>query len=426
MVQQLTELMGGTVTLTSEVGRRQHLHGAAAQPAPGPAPGGARRVLDDDPPSGRRLPARGADLAAAGRSARPRRRRGRPRAGSPPCRRGGGQRRPAHLPRRRARRRRTTSSSSATGGRTRGGAPRGARPRAQRRDDAGARRLRPRRRHPRGARPWPACRSSCCRREPASSETSTALGAGADDYLVKPFSVLELRARVASNLERAGARTQDASWRRAVLDGLHDALVILDLDGTVLEVSDRFTGLLGWSARRRPVGRALPVGRRRRRLAGAASRMPSPSPPRRTTSRVRSRRCCVTATGRRVVGSVRVSLVEGGRNRPARLLATVRDVTAEHEARERRATAAAWPPSWGRPTSSPTWWPPPSPACPCCSAVTPRSAWSRAAPSRSSPPPGRSLPTDLDPEVAAGSRRTRTRPRRARGRRRRRHPAHGG
>jgi hypothetical protein len=38
---------------------------------------------------------------------------------------------------------------------------------------------------------------------------------------------------------------------------------------------------------------------------------------------------------------VRVSLVEGGRNRPSRLLATVRDVTAEHEARERRATAAA-------------------------------------------------------------------------------------
>ena len=46
-------------------------------------------------------------------------------------------------------------------------------------------------------------------------------------------------------------------------------------------------------------------------------------------------------SGRRVVASVRVSLVEGGRNRPSRLLATVRDVTAEHEARERRATAAA-------------------------------------------------------------------------------------
>ena len=89
-------------------------------------------------------------------------------------------------------------------------------------------------------------------------ETSTALGAGADDYLVKPFSVLELRARVASNLERAAARTQDASWRRAVLDGLHDALVILDLDGTVLEVSDRFTELLGWSAADGPLAEPYP------------------------------------------------------------------------------------------------------------------------------------------------------------------------
>ena len=49
----------------------------------------------------------------------------------------------------------------------------------------------------------------------------------------------------------------------------------------------------------------------------------------------------VRRDGRHVVGSVRVSIVEGGRGRPARLLATLRDVTAEHEARGRRATAAA-------------------------------------------------------------------------------------
>ena len=34
MVQQLTELMGGTVTLTSEVGPREHLHGPAAAAGP--------------------------------------------------------------------------------------------------------------------------------------------------------------------------------------------------------------------------------------------------------------------------------------------------------------------------------------------------------------------------------------------------------
>ncbi len=99
-------------------------------------------------------------------------------------------------------------------------------------------------------------------------ETSTALGAGADDYLVKPFSVLELRARVASNLERAAARSQDAAWRRAVTDGLHDALLVLDLDGAVLEVNDRFTQPAGLGRRRRACHPALPVGRGERVLHG--------------------------------------------------------------------------------------------------------------------------------------------------------------
>ena len=171
-------------------------------------------------------------------------------------------------------------------------------------------------------------------------ETSTALGAGADDYLVKPFSVLELRARVASNLERAGARTQDTAWRRAVMGGLHDALVILDLDGTVLEVNDRFTRMLGWSDDDAPFGPPYPWDPDERpcgasfadavRLASASHEAPQ------SVEAVLVRR-----DGRHVVGSVRVSIVEGGRGRPARLLATLRDVTAEHEARGRRATAAA-------------------------------------------------------------------------------------
>ncbi len=171
-------------------------------------------------------------------------------------------------------------------------------------------------------------------------ETSTALGAGADDYLVKPFSVLELRARVASNLERAASRTQDASWRRAVLDGLHDALVILDLDGTVLEVSDRFTELLGWSAADGPLAEPYPwdvaEGGSRGGFADAVALAAASHD---GTGPVET--ALLHRSGRRVVASVRVSLVEGGRNRPSRLLATVRDVTAEHEARERRATAAA-------------------------------------------------------------------------------------
>ncbi|MFL6176059.1 MAG: ATP-binding protein [Ornithinibacter sp.] len=171
-------------------------------------------------------------------------------------------------------------------------------------------------------------------------ETSSALGAGADDYLVKPFSVLELRARVASNLERAAARSQDAAWRRAVTDGLHDALLVLDLDGTVLEVNDRFTALLGWDAADGPVARPYPWDAAPGGPAaglGAAVDLATASPDGTSALEVALRH----RDGRRVVGSVRVSTVHGGRGRPTRLLATVRDVTAEHEARRRRATAAA-------------------------------------------------------------------------------------
>ena len=172
------------------------------------------------------------------------------------------------------------------------------------------------------------------------TETSTALGAGADDYLVKPFSVLELRARVASNLERAAARSQDASWRRAVTDGLHDALLVLDLDGTVLEVNDRFTDLLGWSAPDGPFARPYPWDSSGEgSLAGFADAVDLA-----TSSEDGSASAEVVLghrDGRRVVGSVRVNTVQGGRGRPSRLLATVRDVTAEHEARRRRARAAA-------------------------------------------------------------------------------------
>ncbi len=171
-------------------------------------------------------------------------------------------------------------------------------------------------------------------------ETSTALGAGADDYLVKPFSVLELRARVASNLERAAARSQDAAWRRAVTDGLHDALLVLDLDGTVLEVNDRFTHLLGWDAADGPFTRPYPwdsaSGGPAAGFADAVD-LATASPDGTSAVEVALRH----RDGRQVIGSVRVGTVHGGRGRPTRLLATVRDVTAEHEARRRRAMAAA-------------------------------------------------------------------------------------
>jgi PAS domain S-box-containing protein len=81
----------------------------------------------------------------------------------------------------------------------------------------------------------------------AGEEASIAgMAAGADDYLAKPFSASELFARVHANLELARLRTQDASWRRVLMDTIQDALAVSDSDGMLLEVNDAFRELVGY------------------------------------------------------------------------------------------------------------------------------------------------------------------------------------
>ncbi|MGQ0845638.1 MAG: SpoIIE family protein phosphatase [Sporichthyaceae bacterium] len=72
------------------------------------------------------------------------------------------------------------------------------------------------------------------------------MAAGADDYLAKPFSASELFARVHANLELARLRSQDASWRRVLMDTIQDALAVADSDGMLLEVNDAFRELVGY------------------------------------------------------------------------------------------------------------------------------------------------------------------------------------
>ena len=54
------------------------------------------------------------------------------------------------------------------------------------------------------------------------------LRAGADDYLVKPFSAVELLARVRSNLEMARFRNRESQFRRTLIDSLQEGFFVTD------------------------------------------------------------------------------------------------------------------------------------------------------------------------------------------------------
>ncbi|RCG30564.1 response regulator [Sphaerisporangium album] len=72
------------------------------------------------------------------------------------------------------------------------------------------------------------------------------LEAGADDYLVKPFSAAELLARARANVELARMRGHHARWRNAMIDSLQEAFFVADENGAVIEINSAFTDILGY------------------------------------------------------------------------------------------------------------------------------------------------------------------------------------
>lgn len=77
--------------------------------------------------------------------------------------------------------------------------------------------------------------------------SGSGLSGGADDYIGKPFTVSDLRSRLAAHLSRARERNLDADWRRAALTAVQDGVVVFDTTGLVIEMNQAFTDLVGYS-----------------------------------------------------------------------------------------------------------------------------------------------------------------------------------
>lgn len=168
------------------------------------------------------------------------------------------------------------------------------------------------------------------------------LEAGADDYLVKPFSAAELLARVRANIELARLRSHHARWRTALVDSLQEAFFVCDEHGAVVEINAAFTDILGYDTDGLPYTPPHPWwpdansdAEAHRQVAEAFAGMLAARERGCYTVPVRHRdghRVWVTATfnhvqdpdtGRRVV------------------VGTLRDVTAEHYAIQRESAVAA-------------------------------------------------------------------------------------
>jgi len=178
------------------------------------------------------------------------------------------------------------------------------------------------------------------------SETEQGLASGADDYVAKPFSMPELRARLASNLARSRDRLRDAAWRRTVMESLHDPLVIIGSDGVVVEVNEAFTEVLGYTMADGPFAPPYPWSPSvEQRLSDTASgeqhvkEEEGPDVGQHPGAGEREHRL-IAKDGGEVWVQVESHRIEPTGDQPGYTVLGLRDVTREHAARARRLAAA--------------------------------------------------------------------------------------